>query len=80
MFIHYLQEWAFYMGKVVRRWMDILYDGWCFSSKRELTALYWYFFQKIAFDYNFQPLQQQASLFIPLSHITLSVPHRFTSP
>lgn len=38
MFIHYLLEWIIYMGKVVRRWMDILYGGRarCFSSKTEL--------------------------------------------
>lgn len=39
----------FFMGKVVRRWMDILHDGqaWCFSSKRKLLAIYWYFYHKL---------------------------------
>lgn len=51
-----------------------------FFFQKRINSPLLVFLPKIAFDYNFQPLQQQASLFIPLSHITLSVPHRFTSP
>lgn len=61
--------------------MDGYFIWWLvFFFQKRINSPLLVFFPKITFDYNFQPLQQQASLFIPLSHITLSVSHRFTSP